>query len=104
MLIGEVAFYPLGLALAWASWRNSRVDSLDSRTRRGWRLLVGAYLALWVSGTAWSFLLRISNTTVPAWMDWLEILQHLLALAAYFAFPNRRLHRKPTRDLSPTSV
>jgi PAS domain S-box-containing protein len=94
MLIGEVAFYPLGLALAWASWRNSRVDSLDSRTRRGWRLLVGAYLALWVSGTAWSFLLRISNTTVPAWIDWLEILQHLLALAAYFAFPNRAAAQK----------
>ncbi len=88
-LIGEIAFYPLGLALAWASWRNSRVAGLDSRTRLGWRLLVGAYLALWISGTVWSFLLRISNTAVPPWVDWLEIFQHLLALAAYFAFPDR---------------
>jgi PAS domain S-box-containing protein len=88
-LIGEVAFYPLGLALAWASWRNSRIASLDSRTRLAWRLLVGAYLALWVSGTVWSFLLRISDTAVPAWVDWLEMPQHILALAAYFAFPNR---------------
>ena len=94
MLIGEVAFYPLGLALAWASWRNSRVASLDPRTRLGWRLLVGAYLALWVSGTVWSALLRISGTAVPAWVDWLEVGQHVLALAAYFAFPDRPLARK----------
>jgi PAS domain S-box-containing protein len=89
VLIGEVAFYPLGLALAWASWRNSRVASLDNRTRLAWRLLVGAYLALWISGTVWSFLLRISNTAVPIWVDWLEIIQHVLALSAYFAFPDR---------------
>jgi PAS domain S-box-containing protein len=88
-IIGEVAFYPLGLALAWASWRNSHIASLDSRTRLAWRLLVGAYLALWVSGTVWSFLLRISDAAVPAWVDWLEMPQHILALAAYFAFPNR---------------
>ena len=89
LLIGEVAFYPLGLALAWASWRNSRVSSIDKRTRLAWQLLVAAYLTLWVSGTAWSALLGSSHSAVPTWVDWLETIQHVLALSAYFVFPNR---------------
>jgi PAS domain S-box-containing protein len=93
ILVGQVAFYPLGLALAWASWRNSRVPSLDARTRLAWRLLVGAYLSLWVSGSIWSFLIGFTKTPQPPWIDWLELLQHVLALAAYFAFPNRPLAR-----------
>jgi PAS domain S-box-containing protein len=93
ILIGEIAFYPLGLALAWACWRNSRVPSLDARTRLAWRLLLGAYFTLWVSGTIWSLFLRLSDTPQPPWIDWLELLQHVLALGAYFAFPNRPLAR-----------
>jgi PAS domain S-box-containing protein len=106
-LIGEVAFYPLGLALAWAAWRNSRVASLDNRTRLAWRLLGGAYLALWVSGTVWTLLLRSSGTAVPAWVDWLEMLQHILALAAYFTFPNRPSRNRDARvvaDLGLTII
>ena len=37
--IGDVAFYPLGLAVAWANWRTARVPGLDARTRSGWYLL-----------------------------------------------------------------
>jgi PAS domain S-box-containing protein len=92
-LVGELAFLPLGLALAWASWRNARVPSLDSRTRLAWRLLVGAYLSLWVSGSMWSFLLWHNNTSQALWVDRLEVVQHILALAAYLAFPDRRLGR-----------
>ena len=90
--ISDLAFWPLGLAIAWATARNARLPSLDRRSRVGWWLLTGAALSLWLSGTTWSMLLRQGPDTHPAWLEWIELFQHVLALAGFFAFPNKALN------------
>jgi signal transduction histidine kinase/CheY-like chemotaxis protein len=83
-------FYPLGLAVAWANWRNSRIADLDRRTRLGWLLLALSAVSLWFSGTAWpGYLLFVRGESVPALDEPLELLQHLCALAGYLSFPGR---------------
>ncbi len=90
MLVGELAFYPLGPALVWAYWRNSHVQWLDSRTRRGWQLLALAALALGVAGSAWTFYLtHIDPRRWPGWVDRMESVHYLFAIAAYLSFPNK---------------
>jgi hypothetical protein len=51
--ISDIAFWPLGLAIAWATARNARLPGIDERTRAGWWLLTGAAVSLWLSGNTW---------------------------------------------------
>lgn len=90
-VIGEFAFYPLGLVVAWANWKNSLFPDLDRRTRLAWRFLALAALCLWISGSAWSFYLRHVNPSGwPWWIDRLEFIQHGLAIVGFLAFPGQR--------------
>src|SRR5690242_10156236 len=93
--VSDAAFWPVGLLIAWVNLRNALLPQLDARSRRGWLLLAGAALALWLSGNTWALLLRLGATDAqqPQWVEWIELFQHLLALAAFFAFPNKPLHR-----------
>jgi len=94
-VVGDVAFYPLGLAIAWVNWRNSRVDWLDVRTRVAWRLLALAALALWASGTTWSILVALkAPPEVAANVDRVSVVQFALAIAGYLTFPSRPLPRR----------
>jgi signal transduction histidine kinase len=88
--IGTLAFLPLGLAVGWANWRNSRLAGVDSRTRAGWLLLSCSALSLWLSGAVWpTYIVLSPRETMPWWIEPLELLQHLCALAGYLCFPNR---------------
>src|SRR5512143_1140382 len=90
LVIGTAAFVPLGLAVAWANWRNARWRGLDSRTRLAWTLLALSSLCLWLSGTAWTlFLLARPGQAWPGWVEVLETSQNGLALAGYLAFPGQ---------------
>jgi hypothetical protein len=74
-LVADSFFFPLGVALAWACWQNSRVERIDRRTRLAWRLLAASSLALWVSGTLWVQLPRF-NIQPPGWIEGLELRTH----------------------------
>jgi PAS domain S-box-containing protein len=88
--IGAAAFYPLGLAVAWACWTNSRLPVLDAPTRRAWRLFAFAALALWVAGNAGDVLSRLAGRTLDlAWVGPLRVIHAVLLLAGCLALPSR---------------
>jgi PAS domain S-box-containing protein len=90
VVIGTLAFFPLGLAVAWACWRNSRTEDLDRRTRAAWLLLSLSFVSLWFSGTCWAvYTLFVPTGSWPSWVEDVEFLQHLLAISAYLSFPGR---------------
>jgi PAS domain S-box-containing protein len=90
--VGSVAFYPLGLIVAWANWRNSRAEGLDRRTRIAWQLLATASLVLWGAGSAWTLSLTTAGTNqYSAWIDAAVFGQDALAIAGYLCFPWRTL-------------
>jgi PAS domain S-box-containing protein len=94
-IVGDVAFYPLGLVVAWVNWRNSRLGWLDRRTRIAWRLLALASLVLWVSGSVWTILITVVGPSdYASWTDRVAFGQYVLAIAAYLYFPERALPRK----------
>jgi signal transduction histidine kinase/ActR/RegA family two-component response regulator len=89
-LIGSVAFYPLGPAVAWACWHTSRIRGLDRRTQAGWQLLLVASLLLFISGTAWDvFLHTLGGEAYPPWVDDLELVSLVLVVPAFLLFPGR---------------
>jgi PAS domain S-box-containing protein len=107
--VGEIAFYPLGLAVAWAYWRNARFEGLDRRTRAAWQLLAASAALMWLSGTAWTLYLRLRGPAdVPPWVDQLEYVQNLCLIAGCIAFPNtsplRRSGGRYLVDLALTVV
>jgi PAS domain S-box-containing protein len=109
LLIGELAFYPLGLVVAWAYWRNARITDLDRATRTGWWLLTASALLTWLSGSAWTLYLRVmAPSAVPLWVDQLELAQNVFAIAAVVAFPNvsalRRASARYLLDVALTVV
>jgi PAS domain S-box-containing protein len=90
VFIGDVSFYPLGLAVGWVYLRNARLDCLDRRTRAAWATLGGGALALWLIGNTWPRLVSYFGASAyPNWVGVLEIVQHLLLIAAFLAFPAR---------------
>jgi PAS domain S-box-containing protein len=93
--VGDVAFYPLGLAIAWVNWRNSRVALLDRRTRIAWRLLALAALILWVSGSTWTIWIAVVGANgYAAWIDRVAFAQYAMAIAGYLCFPGLAWPRK----------
>lgn len=98
-LVGGLAFYPLGLAVAWASWSNSRLPGLDRATRLAWRLFAAAALVLFVGGNLGGFLSLLSGTRMePAWIGSLRAIHSAVLLAACVALPVRRFEgRSRTR-------
>jgi PAS domain S-box-containing protein len=91
----DVAFYPLGLVIGWANWRNSNVSGLDARTRRAWRLLAIAALVLWVTGSVWTLWVTVfGRSSYADLLDRGAMIQYALAVAAYLCFPGRPVSRK----------
>ncbi len=91
----DVAFYPLGLAVGWASWRNGNVTWLDARTRIAWRLIASGAMVLWVSGSVWTFWITyLGPSSYALWIDRVAFVQYLLAVAGYLCFPSRPLPPK----------
>lgn len=90
-LVGALVFYPLGLAVAWACWSNSRLPGLDPPTRRAWRLFALAALALWAGGNASDLLSRLAGRPLePSWIGSFRAIYAVLLLAGCLAFPARR--------------
>ncbi|HEY3381033.1 MAG TPA: ATP-binding protein [Vicinamibacterales bacterium] len=92
--IADAAFYPLGLTVCWLALRNARAASrtgLGVRDSVAWRLLAASALTLWISGTAWANLVKLTGlTSTPGWIHGLEYLQLSLTIAACLTFPARR--------------
>jgi len=99
--VGELAYLPLGLAVAWLYRRNARVPGLDSRTRLAWHLLASGALALWFSGNTWNLWLHFNpQSPYPRWLDHLALGQYLLFVAGYLCFPSQPQPREGrTRNL-----
>lgn len=99
--LSTLAFCPLGLAVAWANWRVSRLPGLDTRTRAAWCLLSVSALLLLASGSAWGLYLQLSGgRDWPAWIDDLELGHSLAVLAAILVLPRGRFQgRNRTRLL-----
>lgn len=96
--VGALVFFPLGLVVAWAAWRNSRVEGLDRRTRAAWRMLALASIILWASGSAWTLSFRLGEAyRDPAWIDTLAFVQYGVTIAGYLCFPPRKLPRSSSR-------
>lgn len=90
--IGDLSFYPLGLAVGWACLRNARLAFLDRRTRLAWGALAAQSLLLWFIGISWPHLVQYFGPAAwPGWIGYMEVLQHLLLLAALLAFPGRQV-------------
>jgi PAS domain S-box-containing protein len=100
-LVGAVAFYPLGLAVAWANWNNSGLPGLDRPTRLAWRLLALSAFMLFVSGNAGDIYVRLAGTrAAPEWVSHLRLIYSTLLAAACLVFPARRFEgRSQTRLL-----
>jgi PAS domain S-box-containing protein len=98
-LVGALAFYPLGLAVAWASWSTSRLPGLDRATRLAWHLFAAAALVLFVGGNLADLLSRFSGTRMePAWIGNLRTVHSAVLMAACLALPARRFEgRSRTR-------
>ena len=91
----DVAFYPLGAVVAWASWRNSRFSWLDRRTRIAWRLLAVASAILWMSGSVWTAWISLWGADSYAdWIDRVAFVHYAVVIAAIFCFPGRPLPRR----------
>ena len=88
--LGEAAYLPLGLAVAWLYLRNARIPGLDSRTRLAWRLLALGAVALWISGNTWNVWLHFRpQAQYPPWIDHMALGQYLLFVAGYLCFPSQ---------------
>ncbi len=88
--VGDVSFYPLGVAVGLAYLRNARLASLDLRTRWAWGILGSGALVLWLIGNTWPRLVTFFGAgAYPAWVGVLEIVQHILLIGAFFMFPGR---------------
>ena len=90
-VLDEITFFPLGLAVGWAYVRNARVAGADRRTRAAWGILGTGALTLWLVGNTWPRLVSfLGATPFPSWVVYVEIVQHLLLIAAFLTFPGRR--------------
>lgn len=92
--IGDLAFFPLGLAVGWAmlsAGRSAARAGLDWRTQAAWRLLAASAALLWVSGSAWTYFVKQAGpTATPPWIDALEYCQLACTMAAALVYPARR--------------
>jgi PAS domain S-box-containing protein len=89
-LVGGVAFYPVGLIVAWGYWKTSRLPGLDTRTRAAWMMLVLSAFLLSISGTSWDLYLHtVGRESYPGWVDHLEVAASVAAVAGYLLFPGR---------------
>ncbi len=90
LLIAELSFYPLGLAVGWQYLRNAGVGSLDRRTRLGWASLSVSALILWFVGNTWPALVSdFGASTPPAWAGTLETVRFVFLLFGLLVFPWR---------------
>jgi PAS domain S-box-containing protein len=97
-IVLDVAFYPLGLVVGWANWRNSTASGLDRRTRLAWRLLAIASAILWVSGSVWSVWIEIfGRSAVADLVDRAGVLQYVLTIVAYLCLPGLPVPPKGVR-------
>jgi PAS domain S-box-containing protein len=90
VFVGEISFYPLGLLVGWMFLRNTRFTHLDRRTRAAWAILGAGALTLWLVGNTWPrVVVYFGVARYPGWVGLLEVVQHLLLIAAIAVFPGR---------------
>jgi PAS domain S-box-containing protein len=93
--VGELAFYPLGVMVAWLNWRNAGAAGLDRRTRIAWRLLALSAIVLWLSGSAWTLWIALGGAAADtAWTDKVGFAEYVLSIAGYLYFPRQAVPRK----------
>ncbi len=70
VLIDNLAYLPMSAAAALLAWRAGLQRSLDSRTRRAWKVLAFAFIAYWLGDVLWLYYENILGTEpFPSWAD-----------------------------------
>jgi diguanylate cyclase (GGDEF)-like protein len=86
-----LAFYyvPVYFVAAALSAQASRTASLDSRTRRAWRLLAFAGLCTALGDAIWLYYeIRLGTEITPVWVDGISLIGFPLWVAGLLSFPS----------------
>ena len=86
-LIGDVFFYPVGIAAVWAGWRASRRCGGWTRLRRAWRLFALASLAYLIGDVAQTVYELVGAKPYPSVADAFYLSFYPLMLAGLLSFP-----------------
>jgi diguanylate cyclase (GGDEF)-like protein len=89
-LVGDVFFYPVGIAAIYAAWRASRRCSASPRLRSSWRLLALASLSYLGGDVSQTFYEVAGKKPYPSVGDVMYLLFYPLMLWGLLSFPRAR--------------
>jgi diguanylate cyclase (GGDEF)-like protein len=92
-LVGNVFFYPVGVAATYAAWRASQRCSTSPRLRSAWRLLGLAFFSYLGGDVAWAIYELAGNKPYPSAGDALYLAFYPLMLAGVLRFPSAQRTR-----------
>jgi diguanylate cyclase len=92
-LVGNVFFYPVGVAATYAAWRASRRCSASPRLRSAWRLLGLAFCSYLGGDVAWGIYELVGQKPYPSAGDVLYLAFYPLMLAGVLRFPGAKRSR-----------
>lgn len=87
-VIGDAAFLPPGILVAFLAWRAATVSGLSSQTRRAWLVLGVAYLAFWAGDVIYFWYDIIAREPpYPSLADAAYLVYYPLLLIGLISFP-----------------
>jgi diguanylate cyclase (GGDEF)-like protein len=89
-LVGDVFFYPVGIAAVYAAWHASRRCSASPRLRSSWRLLALASLSYLGGDVSQTFYEVAGKKPYPSVGDVMYLLFYPLMLWGLLSFPSAR--------------
>src|SRR5664279_4912579 len=89
-LVGDMFFYPVGIAASYAAWRASRRCSASPRLRSSWRLLALASLSYLGGDVSQTFYEVAGKKPYPSVGDVMYLLFYPLMLWGLLSFPRAR--------------
>ena len=92
-LVGDLFFYPVGMASVWTAWRASQRSLGSRRQQAAWRFLALASLVYLLGDIAQTVYEAIGKSEYPSWADPLYLLFYPLMLAGVLCFPAARRGR-----------
>ena len=92
-LVGNVFFYPVGIAATYAAWRAAQRCSASPRLRSAWRLLGLAFFSYLGGDVAWLVYELVGQKPYPSAGDALYLAFYPLMLAGVLRFPGAQRTR-----------
>jgi diguanylate cyclase (GGDEF)-like protein len=89
-LVGDVFFYPVGIAAVYGAWRASHRCRASARLRSSWRVLALASLAYLAGNVTQTVYELVGKKPYPSAGDAMLLLFYPLVLLALLRFPNAR--------------